>query len=88
VLQTSDVIPSIYHDERRGVGTARPPAVGAIIGMRAVIEAVFSLPHSEFDRLWAFALSGRLTHAYMAFTEPRYNKSRVLAVSFSGEREN
>jgi hypothetical protein len=87
VRQTSDVVLSLYPDARTKVGTARPPAVGSIIGVRSTVEAVVSLPHAEFDRLWSFALSGHLKHAWMAFTRPHYNRGLVLAVSFSSQRE-
>jgi hypothetical protein len=87
VRQTSDLALSIYPDARTKVGTARPAAVGAIIGARSAIEAVISLPHAEFDRLWLFALSGHLKHAWMAFTKPHDNRGLVLAVSFSSLRE-
>lgn len=87
VRQTSDVVLSLYPDNRTKVGTARPPAVGAIIGVRSAVEAVISLPHTEFDRLWSFALSGHLKHAWMEFTKPRHNRGLVLAVTFSSERE-
>jgi hypothetical protein len=87
VRQTSAVVFSVYPDARTKVGTARPPAVGAIIGARSAVEAVISLPYAEFDRLWSFALSGHLRHAWMAFTKPHYNSGLVLAASFSNERE-
>lgn len=74
VRQTSDIVISLYPDARTKVGTARPPAVGAIIGVRSAVDAVISLPHAEFDRLWSFALSGHLKHAWMAFTRPHYNR--------------
>ena len=85
--QASDVVLSLYPDARTKVGTARPPAVGSIIGVRSAVEAVISLPHAEFDRLWSFALSGHLRHAWMAFTRPHYNRGLVLEISFSSERE-
>ena len=87
VRQTSDIVLSLYPDARTKVGTGRPLAVGAIIGARTAVEAVISLPHAEFDRLWSFALSGHLKHAWMAFTRPHYNTGLVLAVSFSSQRE-
>lgn len=87
VRQTTDLVLSLYPDARTKVGTARPPAVGSIIGVRSAVEAVISLPHAEFDRLWSFALSGHLKHAWMAFTRPHYNRGLVLAVSFSSQRE-
>ena len=87
VHQTSDIILSLYPDARTKVGTARPPAVGAVIGARSAVEAVITLPYADFDRLWSFALSGHLKHAWMAFTRPHYNSGLVLALSFSSERE-
>jgi hypothetical protein len=87
VRQTSDIVLSLYPDARTKVGTARPPAVGSIIGIRSAVEAVVSIPHAEFDRLWSFALSGHLRHAWIAFTRPHYNRGLVLAVSFSNQRE-
>jgi hypothetical protein len=87
VRQTSDFVVSLYPDARTKVGTARPPAVGSIIGVRSAVEAVISLPHAEFDRLWSFAFSGHLKHAWMAFTRPHNNRGLVLAVSFSSQRE-
>jgi hypothetical protein len=87
VRLTSDIVLSLYPDARTKVGTARPPAVGAIIGVRSAVEAVVTLPHAEFDRLWSFALSGQLKHAWMAFTKPHYNRGLVLAVSFSSQPE-
>ena len=74
VRQTSAIALSIYPDARTKIGTARPAAVGAIIGARSAVEAVISLPDSEFDRVWLFALSGNLKHAWIAFTRPRYNR--------------
>ena len=87
VRQTSDIVLSLYPEARTKVGLARPPAVGSIIGVRSAVEAVISLPHTEFDRLWSFALSGQLRHAWMAFTRPHYNRGLVLAVSFTSQRE-
>jgi hypothetical protein len=74
VRQTSSIVLSLYPDARTKVGTARPAAVGAIIGAMSAIEAVITLPHEDFDRLWSLALSGHLPHAWMALTRPRYNK--------------
>jgi len=87
IRQTSNIVVSLYPDARTKIGTARPAAVGAIIGARSAIEVAISLPHAEFDRLWSFALSGHLKHAWMACTRPRYNRGLVLEVSFSSQRE-
>src|SRR5262249_34031704 len=64
--QTSEIMFSVYPDPSTKVGPARPPAVGSILGMRNGVDAVVSIPHAEFDRVWAFALSGHLKHAWMA----------------------
>ena len=40
VRETSDIVLSLHQDERTKVGTARPPAVGSIIGVRSAAEAV------------------------------------------------
>ena len=71
VRQIREVVLSLYPDARTKVGTARPPAVGAIIGVRSAVEAVITLPHAEFDRIWSFALSGHLKHVTcLAFFGP------------------
>ena len=88
VRQTSDVVLSLYPDARTKVGTARPPAVGAIIGARTVVEAVISVPHAQFDRIWLLVHSAHLKHAWIAFTSPTTNSGLILAVSFSSERGN
>ena len=87
VRQTSEIVLSLYPNTRTKVGTTRPPAVGAIVGAKATVDAVISLPHVEFDRLWSFAFSGHLKNAWMAFTAPHYNKALILAVSFSSQPE-
>jgi hypothetical protein len=88
VRETSGVVLSLYPDPKTKVGTARPAAVGSIIGARDALDVVISLPHAEFDRLWSFALSGHLKFGWMAFTKPHSNRALVLAVSFSSERED
>src|SRR5262245_64006704 len=52
VRQTSVVVLSLFPTATTKVGTARPPSVGAIIGARSAVEAVITLPHADFDRLW------------------------------------
>lgn len=88
VRQTSDIVFSLYPDARIKVGTARPPAVGSIIGARLAVEAVISLPHAEFDRLWLFVLSSHLKHAWMAFTRPHYNGDWSWRCRFRASERN
>jgi hypothetical protein len=77
----------LYPADEVRVGTARPAAVGAIIGFRPYLQVVVSFNQQDFDRLWAMALNGYLRHAYLAFTKPRYTKALVTSVSFSTEPE-
>jgi len=58
IRRTSDIVLRMCLDARTKVGTARPEAVGSIIGVRSAVEAVVSIPHAEFDRLWSFAPEG------------------------------
>ena len=87
VRQTSDFVLSLYPDARTKVGTARPPAVGSIIGVRSAVEAVVSVPHAEFDRLWSSPCRANSGARGWAFTRPHYNRGLVLAVSCSSQRE-
>jgi hypothetical protein len=63
VRNVREVSINVYPDPRTTVDTARPPAVGAIVGARHRLELVISLPHADFDRIWVLALAGRLKHA-------------------------
>ena len=56
--------------------------------MKPQISAVLTLPHTDFDRLWALALSGRPVWTYLLFTTPRYGKALIVNASFSTERED
>ena len=88
VNQISEILFSLYPDVRTKVGTTRPPGVGAIIGMRNGVDAVVSVPHAEFDRLWSFAFSGHLNHGWRASTKPKYNKGQILAVRSQTSAKN
>ena len=87
VRDVRDVVISIYPEDSLVVGTARPAAIGAIIGVRPALKAVIPFGHVEFDRMWTLALSGELKYGYLAFTKPHYNTALVTSVSFSNEKE-
>lgn len=87
VRETAAVVLSVYPKAGTKVGPARPPAVGSVISVRTAVDVVVSLPHVKFDWLWSFALSGHLKHVWIELTAPRYNRARVLAISFSTEAE-
>jgi hypothetical protein len=77
----------VHPKEPLRVGTARPVAVGAIIGIHDAVSAVVDLLPVDFDRVWALALSGHLKLASLTFTQPKYGSALVINTSFSSERE-
>ena len=87
VKDVFDVTIHVHPEEELRVGTARPVAVGAIIGIRDDVSAVVSLLPVDFDRLWVLALSGHLKFASLTFTPPKYGSALVVNTSFSSERE-
>lgn len=87
VKGVEDVLISIYPQDKVQIGTARPPSVGVIIGLKPEMSVVLPWLDRDFDRLWALALAGRARFAYFCFTEPRYGKGFVVSASFSSEGE-
>ena len=69
------------------MGKVRPASVGVIIGFRPFVQVVVSFNHREFDRVWSFAMSGRLKYVHLVFTKPDYNSALVTNVAFSTEQE-
>jgi len=87
VKDVFDITIHVHPEEELRVGTARPVAVGAIIGIRDDVSAVVSLLPVDFDRLWVLALSGHLKFASLTFTPPKFRSALVVNTSFSSERE-
>jgi hypothetical protein len=87
VREVREVVISMYPVDAPQIGTARPAAVGAIVQARPQLQFVLSWPHTDFDRVWALALAGRLTHGHVYFTKPHYNSGLVVSASFSTELE-
>jgi hypothetical protein len=87
VRDVRDVRISMYPQDTLQVGTARPAAVGALIQARPQLSFVLKWSHVDFDRVWALAVGGRLTHAHLYFTKPHYNTGLVVNASFSNEEE-
>jgi hypothetical protein len=74
-------------ENAREVGTARPASVGSVIQARPELDLVLIWPPEDFDRVWALAVAGRLTHGHLSFTKPYRNRGLVLAASFANEAE-
>lgn len=87
VRDVRDVRISMYPRDTLQVGPARPASVGAVIDARPELSFVLTWPQVDFDRIWALALSGRLTHGSLSFTKPHYNTALVVSASFSNEAE-
>src|SRR6266849_6651516 len=85
VRDVRDVKISMFPRDRLQVGPVRPASVGAIIQARPELSIVLTWPQVDFGRIWALAVSGRLTHSRVYFTRPYYNHGRVVSASFSTE---
>lgn len=83
----TDVTISMYPQEPLVVGTARPAAIGAIIGSRPELSVVLTWSHADFDRVWGLALAGQLKYSHLYFTRPHYGHGLVVSASFSNELE-
>ena len=87
VKDVFDVTIHVHPKEALRVGTARPVAVGAIIGIYDAVSVVVDLLPVDCDRLWVFALSGHLKYASLTFTPAKYGSALVINAGFSSERE-
>ena len=87
VRDIDEVVMHLWSDAHWRVGSVRPAAIAHVVGMRPAVDVICSLPPAEFGYVWSLALSGRLTHAYLTFTRPHYNRAPVHSLSFSSELE-
>jgi hypothetical protein len=56
-------------------------------GVTPIMRPALFIPHREFDRVWALAVSGLLKHASIMLTPPRYQSAYILNISFSTHSE-
>lgn len=87
VRDVRDARISMYPKDTLEIGTARPAAVGAVIQTRPEFGVVLTWPRVDFDRVWAMAIDGCLTHAHLYLTRPHYGSGLVVSASFSNEAE-
>jgi hypothetical protein len=76
---------SLFVDDRERQATKVPPAIGAIIGIRPVIQPVIHVPSSTFSYVWGLAVSGQLRHCHLAFTKPKWRRALIVSASFANE---
>jgi hypothetical protein len=81
----TDVVISVHEERDEKFGTVRPAVVGHLIQMRPECRIVVGFPTKDFDRAWALAAGGKLTHAWLSMTVPHYNNAAVPSVSFANE---
>ena len=87
VKDVFDVTIAVHPEDPLRVGTVRPVAVGAVIGISYTVSVVVALLPADFDRLWTLAVSGQLKFASLTLTPPKYGSALVLNAGFSSERE-
>jgi hypothetical protein len=80
-----DVVISVHEDEDGRFGPVRPAVVGYMFQMRPECRIVVTVTTRDFERAWTLAAGGRLTHAWLSMTVPRYNDAEVPSVAFSNE---
>jgi hypothetical protein len=78
-----EVTVQLHLDEKREPGPAVPPAIGSILRVSPVVDAVIGVPGAVFDRVWTLAVSGQLHYCWLAFTEPPRGLSLIVSASFS-----
>lgn len=78
---------SLYPVKEIQFGPFGPPGIGAIIGIRAEVDAVIQVPPTEFDQMWVLAVGGQLKFASLAFAKPLRGKARIFRFDVSSVRE-
>src|SRR5689334_20042190 len=81
----SEVVISVHEEESAEVGPVRPAVIGHVLQMRPECRVLVTVPPKQFERAWTLAAGGRLTHAWLSMTSPRYNSASVPSVSFANE---
>src|SRR6266545_7870791 len=82
VRDVREVRISMFPRDASHVGPAGPASVGAVIHAKPELDFVLTWPPVDFDRVWALAVSGRLTHSRLYFTKPHYGSGLVVSASF------
>jgi hypothetical protein len=80
-----DIRISVHEAENDDMGTTRPAVLGYVFGTKPDIHVVVTLLPTLFERALAMALAGRLLHAHLSMTPPRYGQADVPSISFSNE---
>lgn len=78
---------NLYPDDSNELGSALPPSVGAIIGVKPEVQAVIRIDSESFDRVWSLAISKELRYCWLAFTRPVRRSGLIVSASFSNEVE-
>jgi hypothetical protein len=87
VKDVFDVTIAVHTEDPLRVGTARPAAVGAVIGISYTVSVVVALLPAAFDGLWMLAISGHPRSASLTLIPPKHGSALVINAGFSSERE-
>lgn len=66
-------------------GTKRPAVVGYVFSVNPDVHVYVQLQRDLYDKVFAMAMAGRVRHAYVVMTPPRYGSAEVPSISFSNE---
>ena len=66
-------------------GTKRPAVIGYIFSVRPDVHVYVQFQPHLFDHVFMMAMTGRVLHAHVVMTPPRYGSADVPSISFSNE---
>ena len=66
-------------------GTKRPAVVGHVFSVNPDVHVYVQLQPELHDKIFVMAMAGRVTHAHVVMTPPRYGSADVPSISFSNE---
>lgn len=66
-------------------GTKRPAVVGYVFSVHPDVHVYVQFQPDLYDKTFAMAMAGHVTHAHVVMTPPRYGSADVPSISFSNE---
>ncbi|CAG9183268.1 hypothetical protein [Cupriavidus pinatubonensis] len=83
VAGTSQFSIMVYVNSTPVVSETGVPSIGAVIGIKPVVQGVIDLSPSEFQSLLMMASTGMLRSCYLCITKPRYRSARIVTADFN-----
>ena len=63
----------------------RPVVGGYVFSVNPDVHVYVQLQRDLYDKIFAMAMPGRVTHAHVVMTPPRYGSAEVPSISFGNE---